>query len=150
MDLGCYAVHWARAFAGEEPEVASASAELNPLGADQTIRAELSFPTGLVADVGASMNGPFRQELVLHGTGGTVTIEGLVFPSRGHSIREEIGGLAYYSTVEGQETYDHQLDAVVSALRSGERLPTEGHDPVGNMTVIEGIYAAAGVARRRG
>jgi predicted dehydrogenase len=147
MDLGCYAVHWARAFAGEEPRVVSATAALNALGADQTMRAELAFPGGLVAEVGASMDGPFRQQLVLYGTDGTATIDGLVFPSRGHSIREEVGGLAYYSTVAGLETYDHQLDALVRALSTGAVLPTEGADAVGNMTAIDAIYAAAGVDR---
>jgi hypothetical protein len=50
--------------------------------------------------------------------------------------------------VAGEETYDHQLAAVVGALATGEPLPTEGRDPVGNMRVIDAVYAAAGVPRR--
>jgi hypothetical protein len=34
---------------------------------------------------------------------------------------------------------------VVDALTSGEPLPTEGRDPIGNMQVIDAVYAAAGV-----
>ncbi|WP_307807086.1 Gfo/Idh/MocA family oxidoreductase [Naasia sp. SYSU D00057] len=147
MDLGCYALHWARTFAGEEPTVEAAQAELNELGADQSIRARLTFPSGLTAVVEASMDGPFRQELLLEGTQGTVAVDGLVFPARGHSVREEVDGVARYSTVAGRETYDHQLDALVRALASGERLPTEGADSVANMAAIDAIYAAAGVVR---
>jgi predicted dehydrogenase len=148
MDLGCYALHWARTFAGEEPTVEAAEADLNDLGADQSIRARLAFPSGLTAVVEASMDGPFRQELILEGTEGRVAIDGLVFPSRGHSVREETDGVARYSTVAGLETYDHQLDAVVRALGSGEALPTGGADSVANMTAIDAIYDAAGVDRR--
>ena len=41
----------------------------------------------------------------------------------------------------GRQTYDHQLEAVLAALDSGAPLPTEGADPVGNMAVIDAIYA---------
>jgi predicted dehydrogenase len=147
MDLGCYAVHWTRAFTGEEPEVVEAHAELNSMGADQSLRAQLRFPSGVTADVSAGMSGPLTQDLVIEGSTGRVTFDGMVFPSRGHSIIEEIGGLTRYSTVAGEETYDHQLAAVVDALASGAPLPTEGADPVGNMAAIDAIYAAAGVGR---
>ena len=50
-------------------------------------------------------------------------------------------------TVGGQETYDHQLTAVIDALATGSPLPTEGDDPVGNMLAIDAIYASAGVSR---
>lgn len=147
MDLGCYALHWARTFVGEEPTNAEARAELNELGADRSITTSLAFPSGIAAEVHASMDRPVAQILVIEGTAGRVTVDGLVFPARGHSIREEVDGITRYSTVAGQETYDHQLAAVVDALASGRPLPTEGADPVANMAAIDLIYAAAGVRR---
>jgi hypothetical protein len=51
------------------------------------------------------------------------------------------------STVAGRTTYDHQLEAVLGALDSGGPLPTEGDDPIGNMAVIDAIYAAVGFDR---
>jgi predicted dehydrogenase len=148
MDLGCYAVHWLRTFAGQEPTVLSAEAELGPLGADDTIRAELEFPSGIRARVDTSMgDGPLTQSLRVEGERGTLTVTGVVFPSGGHSIREEIDGLPSSRTVAGLETYDHQLAAVHEGLRSGARLPTEDADPVANMALIDAIYAKAGVTR---
>ena len=63
-------------------------------------------------------------------------------------IATEIDGVPRRCTVAGDETYDHQLAAVLDALASGEPLPTEGRDPVANMRVIDAVYAAAGVRGR--
>jgi predicted dehydrogenase len=148
MDLGCYPVHWVRALLREEPTVTRATATLNPLGADMSMVAELKFPSGATADVICRMDeGPVVQTLEVEGTLGSLRVSGLVFPSYGHSIEETVGGVTTRSTVRGLETYDHQLDAVVRGLRSGESLLTEGSDSIQNMAAIDAIYQAAGIAR---
>lgn len=149
MDLGCYAVHWLRSMAGQEPSVITATARPGQRGADLALDAELEFPSGSRGRLRCSMapGVPLTQTLRIEAEGGTLEVTGMVFPHLGHTIREVSGGIARTSTVAGQETYDHQLAAVAGALRSGEPLPTEGQDPVGNMAVIDAIYARAGVAR---
>lgn len=148
MDLGCYPVHWARTVMGSEPTVIGAVATFNPMGADLSIDAALRFGD-VRARITARMDSsqPLNNSLDLVGTRGRARIDNLVFPASGHSIRVEVDGLARLSTVQGQETYDHQLAAIVAAMGSGVRLPTEGNDPVDNMRVIDAIYAAAGVSR---
>ena len=152
MDLGCYPVHWLRSMAGEEPTVVAATAQPGQRGADLSLEAELEFPAGGRGRLRCSMASgvPLTQTLRIEAAGGTLEVDGMVFPHRGHTIREVSGGIARTSTVAGQETYDHQLGAVVGALRSGEQLPTEGADPVANMAAIDAIYARAGVARPAG
>lgn len=146
MDLGCYPVHWLRSLFGE-PAVVSAEATLNPLGADVTMDASLAFAGDVRARVLASMEPDVALEssIEVRGTAGVLRVQNLVFPAQGHSVTVERDGVIRLSTVAGLDTYDHQLAAVVDALRSGARLPTEGQDYVGNMTAIDGIYAAAGV-----
>ena len=150
MDLGCYAVHWLRTFAGGDPVVTSASGEAGQLGVDEAIRADLEFPSGIVGHLETSMAAgvALTQSLRVQAEHGTLEVNGMVFPSGGHSIRLVIGGLARTRTVAGEATYDHQLAAVHEALRTGARLPTEGDDPVGNMAAIDAIYARAGWAAR--
>jgi predicted dehydrogenase len=149
MDLGCYPIHWLRAGLGAEPAVRQAEARLNPLGADLEITADLEFPGGVAARMHASMveGVPLASTLTVTGERGTLHVDNIVFPARGHSIETEIDGVPRRRTVAGEETYDHQLAAVVDALASEDRLPTEGDDPVLNMRVIDAIYAAAGVTR---
>lgn len=151
MDLGCYCVHELRHFFGTEPEVVSAQATLNELGADMTIEAVLSFPTahGPVAATLRSSMEPEALVSSLHAEGehGVLDAASLVFAHQGHSIRTVVDGLERRATVAGRETYDHQLDALLEGLSSGASLLTEGADSVANMTVIDAIYAAAGIDR---
>ncbi|MFC0680634.1 Gfo/Idh/MocA family protein [Lysobacter korlensis] len=147
MDLGCYAVHGVRRLLGEEPTVVSATAVLGPAGVDESIEARLEFPSGAIAMVRASMAAEFANWIRFESDTGRVEIEGVVFPARGHSIRSRISGVERVQTVGGDETYDHQLAAIVQALKDGTPLPTEGDDPVANMVVIDAIYAVAGVHR---
>jgi predicted dehydrogenase len=149
MDLGCYPVHWVRSLFPGMPTVTGAEATRNPAGADLSMEAELAFDDGVTAVVRASMveGVELRSDLILEGERGRLAVENIVFPSAGHSIRLEIDGIPRQSTVAGQATYDHQLDAVLTALGSGEALPTEGADPIENMAVIDAVYAAAGFGR---
>jgi predicted dehydrogenase len=150
MDLGCYPIHWLRAALGAEPEVLRAKARLNPIGADLEIEADLEFAGRVTARVFASMAEDVALASTLHveGERGTLHVDNLVFPTQGHSIATDIDGVPRRRTVAGEETYDHQLAAVVDALVSGDPLPTEGRDPVRNMRVIDAVYAAAGVPGR--
>lgn len=147
MDLGCYPVHWVRAFMGEEPTVLGATATLNPLGADLSVNADLKFPSGATAVVTSAMveQPHLNSSLEVTGTEGHLYVNNMVFPSRGHSITFTIKGLDRIWTVGGRETYDHQLEAIVSALGTGRHLPTEGSDCLSNMAVIDAIYRAAGL-----
>jgi hypothetical protein len=52
-------------------------------------------------------------------------------------------------TFGGDETFDHQMDAVVRALTDDTALPTESADFVANMAAMDAIYATAGFRRRR-
>jgi predicted dehydrogenase len=150
MDLGCYPIHWLRAALAAEPEVRRAEARLNPLGADLEIEADLEFPGRVAARVFASMaeGVALASTLTVEGERGVLHVDNVVFPSQGHSIATDIDGVPRRRTVAGEETYDHQLAAVVGALASGEPLPTEGRDAVRNMRVIDAVYAAARVPGR--
>lgn len=150
MDLGCYPVHWVRAFMREEPTVVRATASLNPLGADLEMAADLQFPSGATALITSAMveqPGHLNSSLEVLGTEGKLVVNNLVFPSRGHSVTLSNNGLDRTWTVRGFETYDHQLEAIVQGLQSGRELLTEGSDSLSNMKVIDAIYAAAGFRR---
>lgn len=150
MDLGCYAVHGVRRLLGEEPRVVAASAVLGPAGVDESIEATLAFPSSATAVIRASMSAKFENWISIESDTGRVEVDGVVFPSRGHSIRSWIRGVHRVQTVAGDETYDHQLAAVVQAIADGSPLQTEGNDPVANMAVIDAIYEAASVERSLG
>lgn len=148
MDLGCYSAHMMRSIVGEEPEVARASGTPNALGSDVSIEAHLQFPSGIRGRLHASMTGTTsRQSLVVTGERGSLEVRGIVLPHNGHQVRLDIDGTTNQYTVAGRMSYDHQLDAVVGGLASGERLATEGADIIANMELLDAIYRAASWSR---
>jgi predicted dehydrogenase len=150
---GCYPVHWTRTLAGSEPSVVSARADLNPLGADETVEAVLGLPGGVEARLVASFGPTGRQgnRLVVRGERGRIEAENLIAPHAGHSISVHVDGEASRTfTVAGRTSYDHQLEAVLAALRSGSPLPTEGEDIVANAAALDAIAATAGIDGRAG
>jgi predicted dehydrogenase len=153
MDLGCYAVHWARVYGGAEPEVVTAEAVEDPTapGVDMELRGELRFPGGAVGLVEAAMGRPgFEALLVVEGEEGRVEVVNPIHPSSGYALRYEGPGGPLDETVPagGLATFDHQLAAVLGAIAGGGPLPTEGGDPIANMAVIDALYRAAGMAPR--
>jgi predicted dehydrogenase len=149
MDLGCYPVHWIRAVSGEEPVVVSARYIPAPLGVDESIEAELTLPSGAQARLRAdmAMGVRFTAPFQANGTRGFLRVDNLVLPHLGHSLVVEVDGVSRRSTVGGGETYDHELEAVVCALKTREPAETGPADFVATMRVIDAIYAAAGVPR---
>ncbi|MGW9111681.1 Gfo/Idh/MocA family protein [Microbacterium sp. NPDC055683] len=149
MDLGCYPVHWIRTLGGGEPRVDTARHTANPLGADLAIDARLVLPDGATADLHASMapGSPFSAPVEIIGSRGRIAVDNLVLPHLGHSLVLETDAAEYRRTVAGDETYDHELDAVVAAIRSRRDAATGPADFVANMRVIDDIYRCAGVRR---
>ncbi|HVF74479.1 MAG TPA: Gfo/Idh/MocA family oxidoreductase [Acidimicrobiales bacterium] len=152
LNLGCYAVHWARTVVGAEPRVAAASAEVGRPGIDVAMTAELAFPGGIVGRVQTSMapDAAFGALLVVEGTGGRIRVDNPLVPHLGHALTvwDEAGEVR--ETVEGRSTYWHQLATVAEGLRSGAPMPTGGADSVATMRVLDDIYRAAGLDARGG
>lgn len=145
MDLGVYPLHGIRHLLDEEPVRADAVAKLNPAGADESIEAELTFPSGVTGVLRASMSADVENWIRVVGERGELRVNGVVFPSKGHSISYTIDGIERTETVAGRDTYDHQLEALLAGLATGQRLPTEGQDSVANMEAVDRIYEAAGM-----
>ena len=149
MDMGCYPMSWVRHLTGEEPEVVSAEAVEGPPDVDLSLVTELAFPSGATGSTSGSMKGePYRAELLVEGTTGTLMVNNPLVPHMGHEIRLTIDGETTTETLTKRTTYDYQLDAFVRALRTGERLPTDAHDAIMQMHLIDNAYRAAGMKVR--
>ncbi len=149
MDLGCYALHWARTIAGSEPKVVDASVRLSPHGVDIVTEAHLEFAGGVPARIRTSMamGQRFKALLAIKGTEGVLRAVNPLHPHRGHSISIRRGLKVEKYTVPGETTYDHQLAHVVDVMTGKAAALTGGEDAVANMALIDAIYAVAGVVR---
>lgn len=152
MDLGCYAVQWARFVAGGEPEVSSVQVTEGVPGIDLAMEARLRFEGGVTAKVGTSMapDVAVRARLEVVGDAGRIVVENPLAPHLGHALLVDDASGRSHETVAGESTYIHQLRAFVAAALDGASLPTGGADAIATMRVIEACYAAAGLPPRGG
>ncbi len=145
MDLGVYPLHGIRHLLEEEPVRAETSVKLNPPALMNQSSRSSPFPPRCD---GSDPCQHVRRSRELDSGGrraGELRVDGVVFPSKGHSISYTIDGIERIETVAGRTTYDHQLAALIAGLASGQALPTEGHDSVATMDAVDQIYAAAGM-----
>ncbi|SBS75559.1 Trans-1,2-dihydrobenzene-1,2-diol dehydrogenase [uncultured Mycobacterium sp.] len=147
MDLGCYAVDMIRTFGGSTPEVVSAQAKLRGSEIDRAMTAEVKFPEGHTGRVHCAMWAKdlphFTANVV--GTRGELRLNPLI-PFQRFSVRSADGKRV--ERFPARATYAYQLDAFAAAVLRGEPVKTTPEEAVQNMTVIDGLYRAAGLSVR--
>lgn len=152
MDLGCYPLHWALSVMGAPPREISADAELTPTGVDETLKSHLVFDSGVEAFLMTSMapDQPFEASLRLIGTKGEIAFTNPLAPQHGARLTLSQGPMTRSLTeISPISTYTYQLGAVVEALKEQRALPTEGDMILRQQTVLDEIYAAAGLRHLR-
>jgi predicted dehydrogenase len=151
MDAGCYAVHMVRLLGGGEPEVVSARAKrLRNSDVDRAMRADLRFGGGHTGRVTCSMwsTDILRISAKAVGSAGEMRVRNPLAPQLGHRIAVRTKAGTRVERLSRRPTYDFQLDAFVAAVRDGDAVITDPADAIATMTVIDAIYAAAGLPPR--
>jgi predicted dehydrogenase len=149
MDLGCYALHWARNVAGSQATVTAASSRVGRRGVDLETSADLTFEGGATARIHTSMlaGQRFKALLAIQGTDGLLLASNPLHPSFGNSITLRHGKSVNRYSVSGDKTYDYQLAHLLDVMWGKASPLTGGADAVANMALIDAIYSAAGVNR---
>jgi predicted dehydrogenase len=151
MDAGCYAVHIVRTFGGSTPEVIWAKAKLRDPQIDRAMTAELRFAAGHTGRVRCSMWSARLLEISARVVGdrGELKLFNPVTPQFVNrlSIRSPEGRRV--ERFPHRPSYAYQLDAFAAAVLRGEPVKTTPEDAIENMTVIDGIYRAAGLPLRQ-
>ncbi len=149
MDLGCYAVQWARFSAGAEPRVVGATMTEGRANVDVSTKIDLEFPGGATGHVYTAMDDCERGAwLTVTGSTGVLQIENPIHPHLGHQLLVTKDGQTQTEIVAGGTTYYHQLIAFRDAIVEGRPLPTGGQDAIATMEVIDAAYRAAGLPVR--
>ncbi len=152
MDAGCYAVHCLRLLSPGEPTVTSAKAL--PLRRDRRVdramTARFSFPGGATGELRTSMWSStllrIRAEVV--GEHGRLTVHNFVAPQFWSRFTVVVNGRRRRERFAGESTYVRQLRAFAAAVRGEPANLTPPADSVVTMSLIDDIYAAAGLPQR--
>jgi predicted dehydrogenase len=151
MDLGCYPLHMIRYFSGLTPRVIAAKAKVGPPNIDVVMEADLELAPGVTARMTCSMaaDAQLGASFLARGDRGELRVTNPVGPHWGHQLTITTPTGTANDTVPGDTTYTHQLRALVAALH-GDRsaFPTNAHDAVIGMRIIDEVYRAAGLPPR--
>jgi predicted dehydrogenase len=150
MDAGCYAVHMARTFGAETPEVVSAQAKLHSPQIDRAMTAELQFPGGHTGRVQTSMwsSDLLKISARVVGEHGELRVLNPVLPHVFHRLTVRTADTKRIERLSRRSSYAYQLDAFADAVLRGATVQTTPEDAVLNMSVIDAIYRAAGLPLR--
>jgi predicted dehydrogenase len=154
MDLGCYGLHAQRAlgrWAGGEPELVDARAKerAGAPGVDESLEADLRFPSGATGTVRCNMAHPrFEMTLRVEGTGGEATVMDFVQPHKDDRVVVRTGAGETTEHLGVRSSYIYQLEELIQALRGGAPMPTGPDDAVTTAQLIDRCYRAAGLPLR--
>jgi predicted dehydrogenase len=152
MDVGCYALHQLRTFAGAEPTITTAKAKLLKAGIDRWVRASATFDSGATGRITAAMLSARLLSLGarIEGSAATLSIRNPTAPQLAGrlTITPAGGGAARREKAGADATYLHQLRAFAGAVLRGEPFPTDLDDAIANMEAIDACYRAAGLEPR--
>jgi predicted dehydrogenase len=150
MDAGCYAVHMVRTFGGSTPQVVTAQAKLRDHQVDRAMTAELQFVQGHTGRIRTSMwsSALLNMSATVIGDDGELTVLNPVVPQLFHRLSVRSADGRRVERFGRRASYAYQLDAFAAAVLRGEAVKTTPEGAVENMTVIDGIYRAAGLPLR--
>ncbi|MFZ1890171.1 MAG: Gfo/Idh/MocA family oxidoreductase [Candidatus Binataceae bacterium] len=150
MDLGCYPLHMIRHFSGTTPIVKAARATVGVPGIDVAMEAELELPGGATAHMNCSMEptAPLQVIFEAHGERGSLSVINPLAPHRGHQLTIKTPAGEKQETFPLEPTFTYQLRAFADAVRGGPAMPTDGHDGIVSMRIIDDVYRKAGLPLR--
>ncbi|MFN8042496.1 MAG: Gfo/Idh/MocA family oxidoreductase [Mycobacterium sp.] len=150
MDAGIYAVDMVRTFGGSTPEVISARAKLQHEQVDRAMTAELRFAGGVAGRVTCSMFSwdVLRMTAKITGDRGELRVVNPAMPQAFHRLSVRSADGKRVERFDRRASYAYQLDAFADSVLRGKPVRTSARAAVENMTVIDSMYRAAGLALR--
>jgi predicted dehydrogenase len=149
MDIGCYPIQISRFLFGREPVHVAGAIDRDPdMGIDRLTSALLDFAPGHCVFTCSMQMVPYQRVQIL-GSRGRIEME-IPFnapPDRTCRIfiddgRDLFGGGTRIEEFAVCDQYTIQGDLFSAAIRNGSEVPTPLEDSLGNMTVIERIFAS--------
>jgi predicted dehydrogenase len=151
MDIGCYPASWVRWAIDGEPTVDDSQAVCPVPEIDGSMRAELSWPSGVTGTIVGSMISEVpgdNSSLEVIGTKATMFVDNPVSPQTGASLQLRTPDGVIDVPVLPGSTYELQLIAFRDAITFDAPFPTTTIDGVATMALIDACYVAAGLDPR--
>jgi predicted dehydrogenase len=153
-DVGCYAVNVSRMLLGDNPDRVLAAARRNPTtGVDMTFNGILDYGDAF-ATFTCSMEQEPQHSIVIHGTGGWISIADpfncpadvatTVSVGTGGDHHPNASTITTH-TIQPANQYGLQATALADAILGGTPSPLPLADSIANMRLLERLFAAADI-----
>lgn len=154
MDVGCYAIHGLRtlgAVGGGEPSVVSASAieRVGSPGMDETMEADLVYPSGLTAHFVSSFTVPEMDfTMRITGSKGEAFAHNFCVASFDDRIAITTDDQVRTEELGRKTSYTYQIEAFADHVRTGAPIYNDAEDALVQAEFIDSVYLAAGLPVR--
>lgn len=154
MDVGCYAIHGLRtlgAVGGGEPSVVSASAieHAGTPGMDETMEADLVYPSGLTAHFVTSFTVPEMDfSMRITGSQGEAFAHNFCVSSIDDRIAVTTDNSTRVEEMGKKASYTYQLEALADHIRDDAPIYSDAEDALVQAEFIDSVYLAAGLPPR--
>jgi predicted dehydrogenase len=146
-DVGCYPLSFTRYLLGAEPVEVFGSQVVGPTGIDETFAGQLAFPGEVLAQIDAGFRSPFRAELEIVGTEGSIRVRSPWKPSPDLPILVTRGEETEAIAVGETDRYRLEIEDLADCARTGRAPRVSLAESRGNVAAIVALLQSAREAR---
>jgi predicted dehydrogenase len=145
-DVGAYCVNVSRWLVGRPPVAATGISQPSPEGVDEDFLGLLDFGSGQSAQFVSSLSQPYRHEVQILGTEGSITVpQAFVLRSDDVAVAvTDADGETRPVAVGGDDEYRLEVEDFARCVLEGTQPQVVSHeDTLWNMRTIDALYASA-------
>jgi predicted dehydrogenase len=142
-DVGCYPVSFARFVLGAEPAEAFGWQVTGPTGVDETFAGQLRFPSGALAQFDCGFRAPFRTEIEVVGSEGSLRVNRPFKPGVKETMHLARGDTVEAVETEGGELYLGEVEDMADAILLGRPGRVSLADSRGNCAALLALLRSA-------
>jgi predicted dehydrogenase len=146
-DIGCYPVSYGRFVLAEEPVEAFGWQVTGPTGIDETFAGQLRFPSGAFLQFDCGFRAPFRTEIEVVGSEGTLRVARPFKPGSSETVIVQRGETVESVAVDGDELYLGEVEDMADAILEGRASRVTLADSRANCAALLALLQSAKTGR---
>ena len=142
-DVGCYPISYTRMLLGTSPVEVFGWQVSGQEGIDQSFVGQMRFPEGILAQFDSGFQSPFRTEMEIIGSLGTLFIPNPFRPGKNEEILLKKNDKVEKIKIRGQELYLGEVEDMADAILLGKAPRVSLEDSRENARTIQALLESA-------
>ena len=142
-DVGCYPISYTRMLLGTSPVEVFGWQVSGQEGIDQSFVGQMRFPEGILAQFDSGFQSPFRTEMEIIGSLGTLFIPNPFRPGKNEEILLKKNDKVEKIKIRGQELYLGEVEDMADAILLGKAPRVSLEDSRENTRTIQALLESA-------